>query len=222
MPDFSAWTSEDWSAAGSAVTALVAVFAATFAYFQVKEARRTRQEQAQPFVIVNIQPSPVSWQIMNLVVENVGATLARNVKIRFTPEIVTSQKRYDLAGSALLMEGIPTLPPRQRLEVFFDVAPDRKKAALSTRYETEVSFDDARGRKQAPLKYIIDLGYLVGLERVEEYGVHDVAEALRKIERTMKGWTWGSRLQVSTRSEDDRRSDPRSLGNQEPNDEDAQ
>ena len=48
-------TAEVWTAIGTVVTATVAVFAAGFAALQVWELRRTREDQARPFVIVDNQ-----------------------------------------------------------------------------------------------------------------------------------------------------------------------
>ena len=200
---FDGWTANDWTALGTCAYALIAGIAAVVVYFQVREARRTREDQARPFVIVDIQPSPVWWNIFNLVIENVGTTLARDVAISFTPELSTSQKDYDLANSALIKEGIPSLPPRRRIQVLFDVSHERKKTDLPMRYEAEVSFKDARGRQQESLRYVIDLGYLYGLHRVEEYGLHHAAKALREINSTMQKWTGRQgRLDVWTRDED--------------------
>lgn len=52
-------TPAEWTALGTIVTALVAVAAAIFAFMQVREIRRTREEQVRPFVVVDIQPSRV-------------------------------------------------------------------------------------------------------------------------------------------------------------------
>jgi hypothetical protein len=53
-PDFDAWTPTDWTAAGTVAYAAVAVLAALFAGWQVWLLRRTRQEQARPFVVVDV------------------------------------------------------------------------------------------------------------------------------------------------------------------------
>lgn len=202
MPDLTAWDTADWAAAGTVAYAVVAVVAAAFVYFQVREARRTREEQARPFVVVDIQPSVVWWNILNLVVENVGTTVAHDVRIHFDPSPASSRSGYDLATSSLLTDGIPTLPPRRRIEVLFDVAKERKDSGLPARYEVEVRFRDSRRREQEPLRYVIDFSYLYGLQRIEEYGIHHAAKALREIERVLKGSRRGGRLAVWIRDED--------------------
>lgn len=56
-----------------------------FAYFQVLEARRTRERVAQPNVVVFIDHNPFSWQHTDLVIKNFGETTAYNVKITLPP-----------------------------------------------------------------------------------------------------------------------------------------
>lgn len=202
MPDFPAWTPQTWAALGAVVTAVVAMIAAPVAYLQVREARRSRKEQIQPFIVVDIQPSSVWGNLLNLVVENIGKTLARDVRIHFDPVISSSQ--YDLGQSTLVCEGIPSLPPNRRIEALFDVSHTRLNNGLPTRYDVVVEFSDARGRQQEPLRYVIDLKPLYGLQRVTQYGIHHAADALRDIEKTLRGWNRGGRLRVWSRDEDAR------------------
>lgn len=208
VPDFGAWGPADWEAFGTNLTVLVAAIAAVFAYHQVREARRLREEQAAPFVVVDIQPSDVSMQLLNLVIENVGTTLARDVQITFTPPLRSSLSDSKLAKSTLFSEGIQTFPPRRRIEFLFDQAAGRfADKSLPLRYDAVVSFKDSRGRPQEALSYVIDLGYLYGLEYVEQFGQHHMAKALREIHDTLRKWTAtgrGGGLRVWTRSEDAR------------------
>ena len=51
FPDFAAWTPNDWSALGTIITAAVAIVAGFVAWRQLREARRLRLEQAQPYVV---------------------------------------------------------------------------------------------------------------------------------------------------------------------------
>jgi hypothetical protein len=196
------WDASQWTAAATMAYAVIAAVAAVVVYFQVREARKTREQQARPFVVVDVQPSRVWGNILNLVVENVGTTVAHDVHITFSPAVETSRKGYDLAGSALLSDGIPTLPPRRRIEVLFDVSHERKKTSLPTRYDVVVTFRDARHRAQEPLRYVIDFAYLYGLQRIEELGMHHAAKALRGLDRTLAGMKDGDRLAVWVRDQD--------------------
>ena len=58
---------EDWSAIGTCVTVVVATVAGLIAFFQVREARRLREEQAQPYVVAYLDASPGGdWVIERL------------------------------------------------------------------------------------------------------------------------------------------------------------
>lgn len=77
------WTAAGWAAVAAWATFLVAVAAAAFAWRQVLEARKTREDQAQPFVVVDFEPSKAGRIFMDLVVRNTGTTLATNVRMTF-------------------------------------------------------------------------------------------------------------------------------------------
>jgi hypothetical protein len=83
----------DWAAVTAwAAWATVAVYVVLgiFAWIQVLQARRLREEQARPFVIVDFEPGFLVY----LTVENIGRTMARDVTIRFDkPLASTSQGR---------------------------------------------------------------------------------------------------------------------------------
>lgn len=196
-------TPAEWMALGTVATATVALFAAIFAGWQVWEIRRTREEQARPFVVVDVQPSATWGNFLNLVVENVGTTVAHDVTLEFDPPLRSSQDQYALAESVLLQDGIPTLPPGRRIQALFDLSHERVKTDLPMRYDVTVNLSDARGRSQRPQRYVIDLSHLYGLMRVQEYGIHHAAKALRGIEGSIKKWadTQG-RLRVWVRDED--------------------
>ncbi len=131
-----ALTAEDWTAIGTGVTAAVAVLAAGFAALQVREVRRTREDQTRPFVIVDIQPGPAWSNLLDLVVENIGSTAARDVQISFDPPLRQSKDDgYPIAESALIREGIRMLPPGRRIRVFFDASHHRIKTDLPMRYD---------------------------------------------------------------------------------------
>ena len=179
--------------------------AAVVVYFQVREARRTREEQARPFVVVDIQPGTAWYNAFNLIIENIGKTLAKDVRIRFEPPLETTLENYDLSGSAMLREGIPSMPPGRRVVALFDMSRERLKSNLPMRYDVTVEYSDARDKRQEALNYVIDLHHLLGLQRLTEYGVHDAAKALREMAKVMKrGTDIHGRWKVWVRDEDQR------------------
>lgn len=199
---------EEWTAVGTLGTAIVALLAAAFAGWQVWEIRRTRQEESRPFLVVDIQSSAAWNNLFNLVIENAGPTVARDVRVSFTPPLQSSNDQVDLESTVLLTEGIPMLPPGRQVKAFFDAANDRKGRGLPMRYDVEVALKDYRGGPQEVQRYVIDLEHLYGLTNITEYGVHDAAKALREIQKSVQKWSdIHGRLKVWVRDEDRHRLD---------------
>jgi hypothetical protein len=171
---------------------------------QAKRDQQLREDQARPFVVVDFDASPVWGNIINLVFENVGRTLAKNVRFSFDPPLVSSQggEGYDFESSVLLTQGIPAMPPGKRFEALFDLSHDRLKANLPMTYTVKVDSQDAYGRNQDTLEYILDLNFRYGIKRVESKTIHDVAKSLHAIERNIDRWTQHSNgLRVWLRDE---------------------
>jgi hypothetical protein len=169
-----------WVSAGVAVFALVSAgFAAYFAYHQLDLARSLREEKARPFVVVDIVP--VQHPFTELVIQNVGETLAKDVRVFFDPPLVTTLDNDEMAiaSSFALKEGIPSLPPGREHRMLFENMPDRyAREDLPRRYEVTVTSSGRRGPEE-PLVQVLDLNVFYGYHRLEQYGVHHVAKTLR-------------------------------------------
>jgi hypothetical protein len=105
---------------------LVVAGALLVAWRQGKEAQRLRKDQARPFVVIDFNP----WgTIIELQITNIGSTLARNVNFEFTPPLTSTHdersSRASLMQLNLFKHGIPSLPPRKEVKLFFDSFPAR-------------------------------------------------------------------------------------------------
>lgn len=175
-------TAEWWTAIGTVATAVIALLAAGFAAWQVAVMRRTREDETRPYVVVDVQPSQADHILVNLVVENIGRTVAQDVKLTFTPTLESTLKQLPpIAEAVLVKEGIPMMPPGRRIEALLDRQPDRGESNLPQRYDVTVNLKDAHGRRQHPQRYVLDIKQLKGLRHVNVYGVHHVVKALRDI-----------------------------------------
>jgi hypothetical protein len=140
------WTAAAWTAIAAWGTLGIAGIAAVFAWHQVREARRTREEQAQPFVVVDFEPSGAGGGLMDLVIRNTGKTLARDIKIDFDPPLESDyfskppHNAYDIAEAKILREGIPTMPPGKEYRLLFERMPDRFASTLPRSYTSTVGF----------------------------------------------------------------------------------
>jgi hypothetical protein len=168
------------------MTAFVAAIVGFIALLQVREARRLREEQAQPYVVVYMEPSAAAPQIIDIVVRNFGATVAHNVQIEVTPPL----RRTVPSGEeeVWLFDRLPVLVPGQEWRTLWDFAPSRASSDLPDRYEAVVSYEDSRGKRLPPLRYVLDWGTHSGRQMVVTYTLHDAAKALREINSKMSRW----------------------------------
>ncbi len=183
-----------WSAsAWSALTFLVLFAAAVVAITQVREARRLREDQARPFVVIDFVP--VTGVVIEIRVKNIGATLARNVRFEFEPALKSTHDsegtRGPVADLKLFQDGIPALVPGREIKVFFDRYPELVKAALPKQYDVTIHYEDRHGRQLDEERTVLDLVMLEGTGGVTRHGLHDIHKQLEKISKTLAGWANG-------------------------------
>lgn len=178
------WSAEAWAAIAAWLTASIALAAGFVAIGQVDEARRLRLEQAQPYVVVFMEPSPATSWCMDLVVRNFGATAAHDVQLRIDP---APRREAGEGGDVWLPTTIPVLVPGQEWRTFWDSG-QRMESDLPRRHEALVSFSDSQGRTLPPLRSILDWTAFEHRIAIDTYGIHHAAKALRQIEKTLTGW----------------------------------
>ena len=112
------WTAGRVVGAAAEAQLVVVGWAALYARGQVREARTLREEQARPFVMVDLE----RWDqpFVNLVVANLGKTMARNVRISFDPPLESSFDKkapVPIGQLKLFTAPIPSLAPGKRFIV---------------------------------------------------------------------------------------------------------
>lgn len=171
------------AAAGAIGTFGVAVIAVVAAFRQVREARALREEQARPIVVVDFALDPTTSFFFDIVVKNIGATLASTVKITFDPPIASTldDSEQPIGEWSWFHDGFPTIPPGKEYRAMFDTAPERfTRTDLPRRYDVTVEFDGPSGREPA-LKQTLDLDVYYNGSISECYSAHHIAMALRAI-----------------------------------------
>jgi hypothetical protein len=148
---------------------------------QARSASRARRESLEPMVVVDITPADLDSDALVLIIENLGPSVARNVRIAATPPPVRS---FESAAAEPMHEwrvfthGIPTMPPHRRMVYLFDIASSRFNVDLPMRYEFTVTADGPFGAVP-PMVYDVDLGPMrdawVGLPTTK-----DVIDAIKK------------------------------------------
>jgi hypothetical protein len=137
------YRAEAWAAIGQWMTAAIAIAAAVFALNQVQEARRTRERQAQPNVVVFADLNPLDEDWLDVIVKNFGQTAAYHVRLFFDPwptVIPWIHPQTDNRVTRLLVPDIPVLAPGQEWRTLWD----RGEARALAKFERE-SIQQARG-----------------------------------------------------------------------------
>lgn len=188
LPDVTAWTPVDWGAAGGIGTLVVAAVATFIARRQLIQARELREEEAAPAVVVDIVPNEGASHILDLVIENVGKTVARNVKITFDPplESATDMRGFDLAEWMPIREGIKTLVPGRRIKAMFDESVDRYNSDLPRQYDVTVECSDWRGRPMQKQQFTLDMTPLYGAMNVQLRGMHQLVDEVKKLREAVE------------------------------------
>ena len=191
-----AWalTSENWAAIGTWAAVGVAVVAAVFALRQVREARITRDEQAQPNVVMYTEPMKGDWQFLELVVKNFGQTPAYEVEIHLdkTPEVSPDYPGAEITKVAIPSR-IPILAPGQEWRALWDHAPSRSSVeGIESLHKGKLTYRGERKKRQhwyAPwhkdfdrfaVPVELDFNLLKDTRRVDMKTIHDVAKTLDK------------------------------------------
>ncbi|MEU4322870.1 hypothetical protein AB0F85_11715 [Nocardia fluminea] len=189
VDQISGMTADAWAASAGWTTAAVAVGAAVFASKQVKEARRTREEQAQPNVVMFTEPNHTFWQDLELVVKNYGTTPAYDVRMSFDPKPQVSPNPSEpQAGVTDLFypEVIPILAPWQEWRTSWDYATDRIDVeGLATRHEGKLTYKDRQGNTYTT-EAVLDWDTLKGTMRMDTKSIHHVVKMLEKQNEQLK------------------------------------
>jgi hypothetical protein len=179
------WPPEAWSAAAAWVTATIALTALLVARGQLREARRLRREQAQPYVAVFTDHSGADPQLLDLVVRNFGTTAATDVAIRIDPPPHRASTSSEGYGAVWIPDRIPTLVPGQEWRTLWDFTPDRAAAELPDSHDAVVTFRDSWGEIHS-FSYVLDWSATRQRMYATVYGAHHGVKALREISETLR------------------------------------
>jgi hypothetical protein len=194
-----AWTAiATWAAVCIAFIAVVV--AAVIGGRQLSQARRIRDEESQPYVVVYTAESGNDPRHLDLVIKNFGKTAATDVRVTFSEPlhsaILADTKGFDPIA---VPDVIPLLVPGQEWRTFWDFTVQRAAAEhLPRQYTAKVRFKDSQGKTEYPeASFVIDWDVLIKRGFVSVYNMHDAARALREInEKLGKATVPGGAIKV--------------------------
>lgn len=201
---------EGWSALGTWATAAIALGAAVFALFQVQEARRTREELAQPNVALFLELNRTDFQVLEIVVKNFGQTPAHNITFDFQGKPLKrspiSAKGWMPVSANVLDVYFPTeityLAPGQEWRTIWDDGDCRRtyiESALKAfpterypegipenrlllkRHEIFVGCQDSRERDLPDIKCVIDFEIVDEIRLLRVKNMHDLVHTMSEL-----------------------------------------
>jgi hypothetical protein len=163
--------------------------AAVFGWRQLAHAKHLRDAQTRPFVVIDLGSSRQGF--FDLVVTNVGSTMARNVAFEFNPPMVTSKRYTDIYELKAFKDGISTLPPGKEFRTLLDFGPPRYKEKLPDVYRVKVSYQGDPGDRPYAEEMDLDFGLYWNRRSITLRDIHDVYKQLEIIANEMQHWRPG-------------------------------
>lgn len=217
-----------WAAMAAWITAGIAVGAFIYAKRQVSEARRSREQQArhfretldhdaeqaqrtrdemaQPNVVMYAEPNEDDWQQLEVVIKNFGGTPAYDVvpiiepPLQSLPNLISDGEIYEIP----IPTSISVLAPGQEWRTFWDSAVERRQKEREIKNEiianwpggppTGTDFDPLIAERMPHTRHtgkvqywdskqklhkttaILDFNMLKGSMRSKRYGIHHIAK----------------------------------------------
>ncbi|URN05496.1 hypothetical protein LUW74_20730 [Actinomadura madurae] len=151
---------------------------------QLELAEKIRREQSEPYIVVDIEPSTIGRNFLVLVIQNIGTTVARDVRFNFTPQLRSARElRLPVADAKIVKNGIPMMPPGRRFEILFDFGPDRYESNLDMTYEVTINADGPHGHIETTSE--IDIGVLYGWHPLWPKGIHEGVQTLENMQKDL-------------------------------------
>jgi hypothetical protein len=172
-------------AGAAALTFVVAVVAAVYAYKQWVVARQAREdaltaevERSQPYVSVYLDTAAGWAQNVELIVQNFDPTAARNIVVDFGGVLHRSGDQD--AWSEFAVPLIPYLAPGQQWKTWFDSGASRSKSDLPSQYQGRVTYTGLNGQERSE-DLSLDFGPSETRLQLNEPTLEDLIKAVRAV-----------------------------------------
>jgi hypothetical protein len=186
--------SSTWLAWAAWAAILLGIVALAFTNRQIKLNRRLAAEQTRPNVAMFMEPHPVDWHVIEIVVRNFGQTAAYDIRFSFpTPPTVAEYENaadgYADVVELKLPRELPVLAPGQEWRMVWDSALDRAEigSGIESRFAGTVIYYDRpdkprgwrfwqAGRPALQTDVVLDWDALPPVQRIELMTTHDLAK----------------------------------------------
>lgn len=200
-----------WSgvvAGATAVMAVASVASFVVAFFLVKENQLLRKAGTEPEVVAYLLPDRRHPTTLNFVLANIGRGPARDVEYWFEADAEDFAAHNVHVGNTAKRKAVSVLPQGERIVMLFGTGWEAFKEPRLKPFKVEVRFYDLKGKERSA-KFDLDVAQFDGMVTLGTPAEHEIAEALKKIAKTVKTWSSStsgkSRLAVETITTDEGR-----------------
>ncbi len=124
---FLSYNANEWSAIGVWATGLATVGLLFYAARQLTEARRLRDDQTRPFLVVDFSFRSI---LVSIRVSNTGTTAAKDARVVLDAPVESTAATVRWQGSGLFGSGLPQFAPGRHLDFALDSFPRRRDSRL--------------------------------------------------------------------------------------------
>jgi hypothetical protein len=196
-------------------TAIVAISTLAYAfltYLLVRETIRLREVQAEPEIILYLNPSddlPITY---DLIVKNIGVSVAYNVRWEFDKNSIFIKERgVDLNVLKFFTDKTDYFAPGQIYRTYFGLGSELFRKPTPPGIRMKVSFNNRRGNHFGR-EYLIDPSIYSGRSFVKNSGKREISESIQNISEVFSDIASGnSTLNINTYSTTDRNRELRKL-----------
>lgn len=183
------WTLEDWADGATVLAAGATFIAAVIAAVAIWQARRIQDEKDRPYVVGLTENNEHVPQFLELVIRNVGPTVARDIDVSFNP---TPQRSAWEPGDKIedisVPDTIPYLAPGQEWRTMWDSATIRKKTDLPHSHRMTVKYRGLKKltwtgckRTKHSETFVLDWEHLYPRMAMETRTTHHIAKDVETI-----------------------------------------
>jgi len=156
------------------------LFLVTWIYVRLtKNLVKTNQDlvdaQSQPSMIAQVKESDIDFHYIDLIFENVGMGIARNIQFNVKPPGFITQSGDPLEALPVIQNGIPTLGPKQKFRLVLCFLPDKMPKGVplselhdSLKFTITITYQNSHGDNKGPEQYDIDLGIFWGIRYLQQ------------------------------------------------------
>jgi hypothetical protein len=188
----------------SGVVTISTVIYAVLTWRLTSETIKMRKAQTEPQVSIYLQPCQAAFHFFDIVVRNIGAGPAYDVRFQILQEFDVKQGRK-LSEVDFIKEGINYMPPNYSITSFLFGVLGQYKEIIDKSLKITVSYKNSE-RKETIEIIEINMSQFKGRQKLGDDPANTIAESLKKIQIDINNLSSGfHHLRVDTYTSEDRR-----------------